>query len=580
MSVANLRSSFEKKGCQIALWVVMVGTAVGLAGSGFMSCFADQSGLTRVQDLDIELLKVNGQSISLAAVNARVSNRLLGLGVDADPIFEFDALADALENLIQAAVISSLVRSKNVTVSESSAIAMRGQQIDQQIFIFRLQAVAAGDLRPDPTEQEFQDYFLGENGQSASEYKKQALDGFRALLDNPDFRDAILSEFSIGALRLSYVAEATVTDDEVRRSYETLSLEVIYFNDLNMNLGQRLAEAENALAELEGGADFDAVMRKYMDNPVTEPVDNRRSNIESNEQLRPLNDLEPGEISGVLFSFVDEPSIYRLVEVKSELPEDYEDSKEIYADQARREKGAREYDRAVKASRDSATIEWSSAGYEAVYGLNTARNSLELSEDEKEEYFRNVVENDIAMDSGLDGPRPGGLARYAAMVELQRRLNPQERFDMLETHAEVILGVLVFTENVGLRLALVDIYGEREDWAAQAAALLTAAEMNRGIDPINEIYFSQINEKLKLMEDAEQIDEATAGKILQELLAWSEDMADANNDDAAATAIDLEKFNIDPELDFLIGSGDDDDGGTEADDEDEDDSEESGGGDG
>ncbi len=72
MSVANLRSSFEKKGCQIALWVVMVGTAVGLAGSGFMGCFANQSGLVRDPALDEEVLSVNGQAISLAAVNAQI----------------------------------------------------------------------------------------------------------------------------------------------------------------------------------------------------------------------------------------------------------------------------------------------------------------------------------------------------------------------------------------------------------------------------------------------------------------------------------------------------------------------------
>ena len=234
-----------------------------------------------------------------------------------------------------------------------------------------------------------------------------------------------------------------------------------------------------------------------------------------------------------------------------------------------------ELTRAIDAGEAAATIEWSSAGYEAIYKLSTASVNQDVSEDELESFLREIVEKGIDSATDPAGPVPAVLARYIAMEQLQFRLSDDEKKEMLDTQADIILGVLDYTESVGLRLTLVDVYGEQEQWEAQADALLTAAKMNRGIDPINQIYFNQINDKLTAMEEEERIDSEKAGEIHEALLAWSEDMADVNR--AAAAAIDLDKFNIDPLPGDRVGSGD---GGSEPEDSTESDPVESGSGDG
>ena len=194
--------------------------------------------------------------------------------------------------------------------------------------------------------------------------------------------------------------------------------------------------------------------------------------------------------------------------------------------------------------------------------------------------LRQVTETSFSLAGDVAGPFPAALARYVAMERLRIRLSDEENTEMLATWVEVILGVLDFTESVGLRLTLVDVYGEQEEWEAQADALLTAAEMNTGVDQINQTYFGQINEKLAAMETEERIDSAKAAEIHAVLLEWSEAMAQA--DEALAGAVsDLDRFNIDPETGELVGSGDDGDGGdTDPDTGGEGDSEQSGGGDG
>ncbi|MCH8979982.1 MAG: hypothetical protein IH945_12185 [Armatimonadetes bacterium] len=583
MSVAKLRSSFEKKGCRIALWVLMVGAAFAIAGTGFMGCFANQPGLISNPALETEILKVDGQSISLAAVNAEIahqrqdlSNMRLAFGGQPEPFEQYQAMAYALSALVATSVHGSLARSLGVTVDEGTVLAMVGQQVDQALFDIRQKAIADGDLPPNPTEQEFQDYYQQENGQSASEFKQQVIDSFRTQLENTAQREALLGQFSGAALSLRFYTTTVVTEDEVRRSYETLSLQVISFDDLEMSIEQRRAEAEKALAELDDGAGFESVMRKYMEAPVTEPMEYRRGDLDSDEQLKPLNDLELGQNDRVLLDFGVVPTIYRLIEVKSDLPEDFDDIKDIYTDQLRGTKSNLALQQAVKDGIASANIEWSSAGYETVYTLFTSQSNPDLSEDDYEQYLRQVAIASLPSDDPA-GLLPGALARYVAMEQLQVLLSDQEREEMIDARAVAILGVLDVTESVSLRLALVDLYGEQEDWAAQADAILMAAEMNTGQDLMNQIYHGQISQKLTAMEAEERIDDTKAAEVHGVLLDWSEAMSEASQA-AAAAVVDLEKFNVDPVTGEPVGSGKDDEGGSEPDEEDEGDSEQSGDG--
>ncbi|MCH8978087.1 MAG: hypothetical protein IH945_02450 [Armatimonadetes bacterium] len=580
MSVANLRSSFEKKGCRIALWILMVGAAFAIAGTGFMSCFAARQGQTRNPALDIEVLSVNGQAISLAAVTAETENRrldpmrasqILAFGGITEPYLEFQAMATALDVLVRTSVVGSLARSRGVTVDDAGALAMRGQQLDDDIRRFRAQAVIDGDLLPDATEQEFQDHFLATVGRSASEFKQERLDDFRTHLDHPEEREVLLAQSSGNALSRSFYSSTSVTEDEVRRSYETLSLQVISFDDLEMSLEQRRAEAEKAMEELDGGASFDAVMRKYMEIPVTEPVEYSRRVIDGDEQLEPLNGLELGQNDRILLNFGTVPTIYRLAEVKSDLPEDFDANMDSYSDQLRAEKSGLALEQAIMDGIASAEIKWSSPGYEAIYNLSTAPRNPDLSEEEVEAYVKQVIDTTFARNEDPGGPNPAVLARYVAMEQLLDRLSEDERKEMLKARVEVILEVLIVMESVSLRLTLVDLYGEQELREDQAAALLMAAERNGGIDLHNQNYFNQINEKLALMEAADQIDSGIAAEISVAQLRWSEDMATTSEALAGATS-DLDRFNIDPETGELIGSGD----GTDPDQGGEGDSDQSG----
>ncbi len=528
----------------IAVWVVMVLTALGVAGSGFFGCFNPELDGSGNAMLDTEILVVEGRVVTLGVINAQVENFMRQIGGGGDPDIDYPVTASILSNVIDQQVMANMASQRGVTISEERILAEKSDEIDGAIRQFRLAAVTQADLKETATESEFQKYFEEKNGETTAAYKDRLLSEVRTQLENPQVMQAEIDRYSAQALQESFYASTKVSDEEAKKSFDKLMMLRITFEDQELSVVEREARAAKAIAELDAGADFKAVQKKYMKNPIFEATKYALPEIERNPNTRPLASLKPGQHSKAIIEF-GIPTIYKLIEVKSELPNDFATNKAIHSDTVRREKASRELQAAVTAARKSAKVVWKSPGYEAMYKSQEIRSREGATDDQIKGVIKELVVNPPDTSADPAGPRPGVLARYGAMKQLEGLITADERKALRETFVLVLLDTLGQYEHVPLRLDLVDLYVELGDKEKAADQLLTAAENNTGLEQINATYFAEINTKLMDLEAKDMVTDKVALQIRDVLAKWSKDKSEA---DAFAKKAqeDLDKFNVDP----------------------------------
>jgi hypothetical protein len=428
-------------------------------------------------------------------------------------------------------------------VDDDDLLNMASDEADLMIEQFRATAVAQNDLAQDATESQFQEYFTKTTGHTTTDYKKEVLAQVQESLDDPVSREAALLPVVHQAIFESYLATTRVTDDEVKQSYVKYHTLSILFSDPEKSLDVRMAEAEKALAELNAGAKFETVMKRLDENAITDPLPYSKSLIEGSSILRPILDLKPGGHTGVVINF-GEPQIFKLVEVKSDLPADYETNKAVLNETYRRQKASTEAEKALAEARNNAKIVWKSAGYEATYKVLRVYQDADTTDEERKKILHEVVNGTDLTMNDLAGQAVGANARYVAWVRLEGFMTEAEMKESLRTKEEVILGALNFSENSVLRFELIEVYEELGDQEALAEALETAAEYNTGFAPENELVFAQLNIKVGELEDADKITPEQAQAVRTHLLEWSKSKAEADAA-AAGASTDLDEFNVD-----------------------------------
>lgn len=542
-SIARLQEAVQKKGCRNAVFALMTLSALALAGSGFWALFSKRS-QTGEQGAPIIVATIDGQDLTAVEVEDQVRRLQEQYGLVSDPFMEFQIRSMALGTIVSGHVVTGIANSRGLTIDDAKALALASDQIDQAITQFRQQATTEGKLKPGATEQEFQDFFKKDQGQTTAEFKDGRVAEIKSVLADPLKRTGFIAGFYQQALQDDFYKKTLVTDDEVKKSYDNFVVKVISFDKPGLTAEKRKSDAEAALVAIKGGAKWEDVMMQHMQTPAKEPLTLGRQTLAADEGMASILNLKPGEVSGVV-TRSGSPSIYQLVEIKSSLPKDFESSKALYSDQFKRNKAMDEMRKVLDAAMKNAKIEWKSEGYSMLYQMTQiASQSGGSDADVKAKYLKIIG---MAPDPAKDpaGASAATLARFAAAETLRTMLTGQEQKDFLPQYVEVLNAILDTTENIDLRLRMVDVYEQLGDFANVAVTLKTAASLNNGFEVQNQAYFDQINRKLTELENAKKLDAAAAQGVREELLRWSREKAEA---DAAKTdqTSELDEFTIDP----------------------------------
>ena len=552
MSVSKLREATEKKGCQVAVWLVMVVCLIGLTWTG-ISCFFHPAGMLQTDpSLERVVFTVNGKEVKLASLQRQMDDARGAVGAAVDPQREFAVYAIGIAGIVRSQVANSVAVARGISIDDSRILSMASSQFDDSVRRGKEQAIADKKLVANATDQQFQQYVEKQSGHTIAENKEAAMQKLKDALADPSLRDGVVGDFVRQALLESLYSSITVTEEEVRRSYDGLSFKYVSFDKQEMTDAQRKAQAEQALAEIKGGADFDAVTKKYMALPPKEPMKLRRSTLDLMGYLKPLGDLKVGDVSGVIVEPGSVYKIYKLVQFKSELPEDFETGKALYINTSRQERAQRAFSEAIEAGVKVAKIEWKSKGLEAVYKVYSTLTDSTLSEDGAIAKLLDVLDNTVVAQDDPAGPQAAKYARFGAVQQLETRLPADKLSALTKKKIDVINDLLLDVESVGLRLVLVDAYLQTGDNVGAVASLKLAAQNNTGFEKENEDNFSTINQKLNQLETEKKISDVDAAEIRNTLLDWSKSQAE-NAKLQNQQGDTLDQFAIDPKTGKTYG---------------------------
>lgn len=526
MSIGHLQELFKSKGCQVLLGVVAIIVLLvmvlpsAMPGLNFFN--APQPGQAMVA-------KIGSKAITEADLTEqmRLAERQMGpsLGVQQEAL----KVAASVFDLVQRKAIETLVEERKVEVSEAAILAYLDRELEREIKNTRQAFIQEGKLKADATDQQFIELFKKERGMTPDEMKKQQVSQVETMLKDPEQAKLVMNSAGRFLLLDNIQSTMKVSDEELKATYDTLSVKQIVFGDLSQPIEEREKKAEEALKEIRGGAKFEDVQKKYMPEDAGAPIEIRRDSVRATPGLEPLAELKKGEVSDVLMQF-GMPTIYYVVDVKQKLPADFEKQKETYRTQVIAQRAQSELEKQIKEVIEKRS-EWYSPVVKGFYDYAAAQSDPSLmgnmtkTRDRMKEIEKIAISR-IGVNETNFKPGDGWaqLLRFAAQSAYFNMLTPQEQSAMRTERLEAINGVLENTEYPMLRLEAYELL-LAEGNQAEAVEQLVSAVGAVAFDEAGTQVIEQVKSKVAAAEAQKKID-ADSLKVVKDALAnWNTEKA-------------------------------------------------------
>jgi hypothetical protein len=546
LSISKIRNSFDSKGCQVVLVVVGLLLAVGLLYTG--TCQA-LTGAGQPADGTQPVIVVDGRPISDRALGdaVRRSQELTfqNTGGFSSPASDFYAVGGAIDSLLRQTVIQSLLDKRGAKVADEDVRQASAREFEQQIELFRGQAEMSGQLKRGATDAEFEKWFKdNNNGQSIAEAKKARVANIEQTLKDPARAEELRRVYAQSTLLSLYAKESPVTETDLRQSYDEFTFKVLRFTGTDG--AARTKKAEEALAEIKGGAKVEDVAKKRLAKSA-ETVPLGRVTADTVTYLKGLTALKVGE--AMLVEEPDSASVYVLEKVAPKLPEGYERDRQRLLEEFRERKAIEKLQDDIEAALSGDRVQWKAPGVKEVYeAYKTIQAGLapdlkERSQKLLEAYAKlNVAEAGAQVQSWL------ALARYNLYQQYYVGLTPAEQAENRDEWIKCVEAVLDFREDVQLRLDLAKLYADKGDFELAAEQILLAAEANTDTGLAGTAMHGQIKIRLDEAKKSGKYDKEILAKIDKALAAWTA-AKDQEAREAAEAAKEQEK--VDAELDKL-----------------------------
>jgi hypothetical protein len=457
----------------------------------------------------------------LAAASRNSSDRTADTYGPAD---EANAYAGAVGNVMDHVATLELAAQNGIKMDDKKAQEAIPSLWAQQIQTFKDMLRQNGKLKPNATEQEFETAFKAQNGISVEDQHKDFVQQFDDALADAARHELILAEIANRSLAEKFNNGTTITDEDLKNSYNELSVKRIAFEGKAGAEGQKLAE--KALADIKAGMSFDQAIRKY--NTAKPPPGKKATNTTNIPNMlkqfpgyKELFELKDGEISRPMDQF-NSTTIFQKVKTVQNLPKDFEKNKEQLRKDLRQQEGPQRLRAALDALKSQ--IKWKDEGYKLLFDLHEATGDFTASADVKKKKLLDIQSRAEKVAAG-NGPsaRLGALALFAANEEVYKNAKPEEQKAMAGDRIKAIEAALQGTESPNLRVELAQLY---KDTGKTKEAIDQLKEASRGNnDTTSASGQKNYDTTLKILDElkaAKNISDADAKAIEAELKRWRE----------------------------------------------------------
>lgn len=327
LSLRNIRTGFGKRIKAISLALVVV-IAASLITYFAMGPTGGPPGGERARE---NIAIVNGQPINRdqfeMLVNDRARERVMLSG---DAMAAIGVRSEAFEEQVLQALIAQAADKEGIRVSDRDLDREIDKLVDQQVKQERERAAKDKPL----SDREFEMIIRNSIGKSVAEWREE-------LKQNWEPRKPLLRQTLFHQKLTDKVAKVpNPSDDELKRSYDLLTIRHILVSTGNRTEEQARKRAEEIMQKLHAGADFARIAKEFSDDPGSKANGGSLGAIPRSqvallfvpEFAKAVEALQPGQNSDLVktqFGF----HIVRLDSVKPSVPADFDKKKADYAKQ-------------------------------------------------------------------------------------------------------------------------------------------------------------------------------------------------------------------------------------------------------
>lgn len=530
----------EKSGCGLAVGIALaVVMALGILSSG--QC--NRSGPTP-GTVDTTVATVGEVTIDARQVAELVDNqqRQFGSSMELPPFMELSLVAGALQQLVNGGLQVELAKQKGIALTDDAIVAYLNGQIDGLMKAEKERLVKAGKIKADATETQLEEAIRKDapNFTSFAEVRKQNETMIRQELADPAKRTAVLLQAAQALIAEAEAKRLNLTEEQVLQDYDERTLKRVYLSEAS-NKGKDLkAEAEKILAEIKGGTTFEQAMDKYSNDAPTTPKERVSKNelkygttmLLDDPRLGSLATLKKGDVSGVLDEFGG-VAIYKVVDVKRNLPKDWDKNKTQLIEQAKQGRVVREVQKAIEEMQKQDRVVWKSAGYRIAYEFQRLASDPSVASDAaklKERQKELLADAETAIEKDPIGSNVAKLVRFVIFESVYAQATGDDKKTMLERRIEYAKALPQYDDRPSLQLQVVDMYIEGQDKENAGSTLLEAARANMDTSDAGKGNHAAMLTKLTQMREQKQIEEEVAKLVDEQLDRWVTDKAAADKE--------------------------------------------------
>ncbi|WP_227625029.1 peptidyl-prolyl cis-trans isomerase [Fimbriimonas ginsengisoli] len=480
-------------------------------------------------------LQVAGNPVEDRLLADAISQQAKGaISEGGDPaLSEIEATRAAFNSLLDSAAQSGLVQKLGIKTDDATLLADLKKKLEDDILNERLQLMGRGQLKPNATDADFEKVL----GRPLAQIRADADKRNKEMVSTPEGRRTAVLTLAPTLLTDYYKNVTKPTDQEVKDSYNQYQFKRVLVQPPLANKPSIDDRIKAAQADIAKNVPFEQVIDKYSDeHPFTgkkardTTIPMLQSELSMNPAYKPLLGLKPGQVSPVI-TVPEGKAIYKLLSVKSNLPNDFEKNKERYR-QTYVATAASQKQMADLAEykKTPGLIVFKSPPLKAFYDFMQATDNSAAADGKSEvDRVRAAYDEAVQAEAKSDGfnTRPAVLARYAASNYLwgapgsdKAKLRP-ERIDTLQA-------VLQDSESFQARKDLFDLYMEEKKYDEAFGQLLEAAKNNTSYDRAGFQRFNDVRDMLSRLQKANGIKPEQVKQVEAAQLDWSR--ARAEND--------------------------------------------------
>ncbi|MFN7172578.1 MAG: SurA N-terminal domain-containing protein [Fimbriimonadaceae bacterium] len=506
----------EKSGC--AFWIAGLIAVVFVAGLWYGGCGMLQDANRQLED---QIAAVGGVPVSAAQVQsafdeqtAQFREQMGGLS----PEFEVMFLSASLQQSLTQAATISLARSEGVDLSDEGIIkAVEGflrEQMEQQA---RGEMVEEGKLKEGASTEDFLVTFQKETGRSFDEAVETQLAVVRTNLANPVMRPQLEAFAANEGLKAKYEAQVQLSDEELRRYFETIEAEK-FAVDPSLSEEEQRKEAERIAAEINAGLDYYAAAKKYSKETVMEGQEPGQNPVEYTfAQIRGDSDLSPLVATRQDMAVaIKTPTGFEVVRVKSirtEVPEDFTERISEFRRQFTEEEAQARLANDVRRITESNQVSWQSPGWKLLWEVGRLQMQGPSDFTQAEAMYRPLIaEAQEIMDSDPLGSRAAALAQLGAITALSRLAEPGQQAQFRQEKIQALEALLRYSDSLTARIELARELMQARRGADAAQMLIIASRQNLP-GAAGKRTFDEINSMAEELEQQKLISQDELGAI-------------------------------------------------------------------